>query len=175
MELINTKISGPKIVKTTIYKDKRGFLKEVYKKKILKNEDLIFDLISTSKKNVLRGLHLQLKKPQAKLITVTNGVIFDVAVDLRSKSKTFGKYIGLKMSSIDNFSFYIPAGFAHGFVCLSKTCTIYYRTSNYRDAKSERTLAWNDENIKIKWPIKNPILSSKDKYGLDLLSFKNKF
>ena len=175
MQLFNTKISGLKIVKSTIYKDKRGFLKEVYKKKLITNEDFIFDLFSTSKKNVLRGLHIQLNKPQAKLITVTEGKIYDVAVDLRPNSKTFGKYVALKMSSKDDFSFYIPAGFAHGFVCLSKTCTIYYRTTNYRDAKSERTLAWNDANIKIKWPINKPILSNKDKKGLVLSDFKNKF
>jgi dTDP-4-dehydrorhamnose 3,5-epimerase len=175
MQLFNTKISGLKIVRSTIYKDKRGFLKEVYKKKLITNEDFIFDLFSTSKKNVLRGLHIQLNKPQAKLITVTEGKIYDVAVDLRPNSKTFGKYVALKMSSKDDFSFYIPAGFAHGFVCLSKTCTIYYRTTNYRDAKSERTLAWNDANIKIKWPINKPILSNKDKKGLVLSDFKNKF
>jgi dTDP-4-dehydrorhamnose 3,5-epimerase len=175
MYLIKNKISGPKLVKTKIYSDKRGFLKEVYKQKIIKNENFIFDLMSNSKKNVLRGLHVQLKKTQAKLITVTEGEIYDVAVDLRSNSKTFGKYIGLKISYKDDFSFYIPSGFAHGFVCLSKTCTIYYRTSNYRDAKSERTLAWNDKTINIKWPVNKPIISNRDKYGLPLDSFKNKF
>ena len=175
MYLIKNKISGPKLVKTKIYSDKRGFLKEVYKQKIIKNENFIFDLMSNSKKNVLRGLHVQLKKTQAKLITVTEGEIYDVAVDLRSNSKTFGKYIGLKISYKDDFSFYIPSGFAYGFVCLSKTCTIYYRTSNYRDAKSERTLAWNDKTINIKWPVNKPIISNRDKYGLPLDSFKNKF
>jgi dTDP-4-dehydrorhamnose 3,5-epimerase len=175
MYLIKNKISGPKLVKTKIYSDKRGFLKEVYKQKIIKNENFIFDLMSNSKKNVLRGLHVQLKKTQAKLITVTEGEIYDVAVDLRSNSKTFGKYIGLKISYKDDFSFYIPSGFAHGFVCLSKTCTIYYRTSNYRDTKSERTLAWNDKTINIKWPVNKPIISNRDKSGLPLDSFKNKF
>lgn len=175
MHLIKKKISGLKLVKTKIYKDKRGFLKEVYKQKIIKNENFIFDLMSTSKKNVLRGLHVQLKKTQAKLITVTEGEIYDVAVDLRSNSKTFGKYVGLKISYKDDFSFYIPSGFAHGFVCLSKTCTIYYRTTNYRDAKSERTLAWNDKTINIKWPVNKPNISNRDKYGLPLDSFKDKF
>ena len=172
MKLINTKIIGPKLIKTEIYNDKRGFLKEVYKQEITKKENFIFDLMSVSKKNVLRGLHMQTKKMQAKIITVTYGKIYDVAVDLRPKSKTFGKYIGLKITHKDNFSFYIPAGFAHGFVCLSKTCTVYYRVSNYRNAKSEKTLAWNDKTINIKWPVKNPILSNKDKVGLDLPSFK---
>ena len=139
MKLINTKISGPKIIKTRIFKDKRGFLKEVYKRNILNKENFIFDIMSSSKKNVLRGLHIQLKDMQSKLITVVEGEIYDVAVDLRLNSKTFGQYIGLKISSNDDFSFYIPKGFAHGFVCLSNTCTVYYRASSYRDAKSEKT------------------------------------
>ena len=108
MKLLKTKISGLKLVKTNIYKDKRGFLKEIYRKKILKKNNFIFDIMSTSKKNVLRGLHIQLNKMQAKLITVTEGKIFDVAVDLRPKSKTFGKYVGLKISHDDDFSFLIP-------------------------------------------------------------------
>jgi len=172
MKLLKTKISGLKLVKTNIYKDKRGFLKEIYKKKILKKDNYIADIMSTSKKNVLRGLHIQLNKMQTKLITVTEGKIFDVAVDLRPKSKTFGKYLGLKISHDDDFSFLIPNGFAHGFVCLSNKCTVYYKTSNYRVARDERTLAWDDKSINIKWPIKKPILSDKDKNGIDLISLK---
>ena len=172
MKVIKTKISGLKIIKTKIYKDKRGFLKEVFKQKMIKKENFIFDIMSRSKKNTLRGLHIQLKKKQAKLITVTEGCIYDVAVDLRPKSKTFGKHIGLKISYKDDFSFFIPAGFAHGFVCLSKACTVYYRTTNYRDAKTEKTLAWNDKNLNIKWPIKKPLLSKKDKNGIDLINLK---
>ena len=172
MKIIKLKISGLKLIKTKIYKDKRGFLKEVFKQNIIKKENFIFDLMSKSKKNTLRGLHIQLKKKQAKLITVTDGSIYDVAVDLRPKSKTFGKYVGLKISHNDDFSFYIPAGFAHGFVCLSKTCTVYYRTSNYRDAKTEKTLAWDDKSLNIKWPIKKPLLSKKDKIGMSLINLK---
>jgi|TARA_B100000768_G_C11210598_1_gene345831 dTDP-4-dehydrorhamnose 3,5-epimerase len=171
MKLLNTKIIGPKILKTKIFYDNRGFFKEVYQKKILKNIDFPFDVMSFSKKNVLRGLHLQTKKTQAKLITVTHGRIFDVAVDLRKNSKTFGKYISLVMSDKDDFSFFIPKGFAHGFLCLSKTCTINYKCSQYRDEKSEKTLSWNDKNVKIKWPIKNPILSKKDKNAFYLNNF----
>ncbi len=172
MKLLKTKILDLKIVKTNLYKDKRGFLKEIYRKNLLKKDNFIFDIMSTSKKNVLRGLHIQLNNKQTKLITVTEGKIFDVAVDLRPKSKTFGKYVGLKISHTDDFSFLIPSGFAHGFVCLSKKCTIYYKTSNYRNAKTERTLAWNDKTINIKWPIKKPILSNKDKNGIDFNSLK---
>ena len=172
MKIIKLKISGLKLIKTKIYKDKRGFLKEVFKKNIIKKENFIFDLMSKSKKNTLRGLHIQLKKKQAKLITVTEGSIYDVAVDLRPKSKTFGKYVGLKISHKDDFSFFIPAGFAHGFVCLSKICTIYYRASNYRDANTEKTLAWDDKSLNIKWPIKKPLLSKKDKIGMSLINLK---
>ena len=175
MKLIKTKFaSGPKILKTKIFKDCRGFLKETFQYKIIKNK-FPFDIMSFSKKNVLRGLHLQLVNSQAKLITVTNGKIFDVAVDLRKNSKTFGKHVSMIISHNDDFSFYIPEGFAHGFVCLSKTCTVNYKCSNYRHSKSERTISWNDKNLKIKWPIKKPILSDKDKNALSLSEFKKKY
>ena len=128
--------------------------------------------MSFSKKNVLRGLHIQTQKPQAKIITVTQGKIYDVAVDLRKNSKTFGKYVGLTMSDKDDFSFYIPEGFAHGFLCISKECTVNYKCSKYRDPKSEKTLKWNDSDINIKWPVMKPILSKKDKKGLNVKDFK---
>ena len=174
MKLLKTKIDGPKKLETTLYKDSRGYFKEVYQKKIVKNLDFPFDIMSYSKKNVLRGLHIQTKNPQAKIITVTHGKILDVAVDLRSKSKTFGKYVAIKISDKNDFSFYIPKGFAHGFLCLSKECTVNYKCSDYREQYSEKTLAWNDKTVKIKWPIKNPILSDKDKnLGLSLIEFYN--
>tara|TARA_B100000767_G_C19672845_1_gene496034 strand:- start:557 stop:1078 length:522 start_codon:yes stop_codon:yes gene_type:complete len=173
MELIKTKINGPKIIKTKIYKDDRGFLKETYRKTVLNNKDFPFDVMSFSKRNVLRGLHIQTKNPQAKIITVTHGKIFDVAVDLRKKSKTFGKYVSITISDKDDYSFYIPEGFAHGFLCLSKECTVNYKCSNYRDAKHERTLSWDDMEINIKWNIKKPVLSKKDKnLGLSLNDFR---
>ena len=172
MKLLKTKIDGPKIIKTTIFKDSRGFLKEVYRKNIINNIDFPFDVMSFSKKNVLRGLHIQIKKPQAKIITVTHGKIFDVAVDLRLKSKTFGKYVGIKISDKDDFSLYIPRGFAHGFMCLSKECTVNYKCSEYRNAGSEKTLKWDDTAVNIKWPFKKPLLSNKDKnLGLSLMEF----
>jgi dTDP-4-dehydrorhamnose 3,5-epimerase len=172
MKLISFKINGPKLVKNKLFKDKRGFLKEIYKNNFLKKEKFIFDLMSCSKKNVLRGLHIQVKKTQSKIITVTHGKIYDVAVDLRKNSRTFGKYIGLTISDKDDFSFYIPKGFAHGFLCLSKECTVYYRASNYRYPRAERTLSWDDKTINIKWPTKKPILSVKDKKGLSLSHFE---
>ena len=172
MKLIKSKIKdGPKIIKSIIYKDNRGFLKETFKNSLLNKKNFPFDIMSFSKKNVLRGLHLQLKRPQDKIITVTYGKILDVAVDLRKNSKTFGQHISIIISHTDDFSFYIPKGFAHGFLCLSKNCTVNYKCSNYRDVNSEKTLAWNDENLKIKWPVKKPILSKKDKIGLSLKEF----
>ena len=172
MKLIKTKISGPLIVKTKIYKDKRGFLKETFRNNFFKNIKFPFDIMSYSKKKVLRGLHIQTDKSQAKIITVTHGKIFDVAVDLRKNSKTFGKYVSLIISENSDFSFYVPKGFAHGFLCLSKKCTVNYKCSEYRQSKYEKTLSWNDPKINIKWPILNPILSEKDKEGLNLHYFK---
>ena len=171
MKLLLTKIKDIKKVKTKIFKDKRGFFKEIYKNKILKKK-FIFDVMSYSKKGVLRGLHIQTKLPQAKLITVTSGKIMDVAVDLRKNSKSFGKYFSTIISQDSDFSLFIPEGFAHGFLCLSQTCTINYKCSEYRNKKSEKTLRWDDVQTNIKWPVKKPILSLKDKNGKDLDFFR---
>ena len=171
MKIIKTKIKGLVIIKTNIFKDRRGSFKEVFRKKIL-NKNFIFDCLSHSKKNILRGLHLQLKKPQAKMITMVRGKILDVAVDLRKNSKTFGKTFLIEMSEDSDFSLFIPRGFAHGFLCKSKKCTVYYKCDNYRNKNSEKTIQWNDKNLKIKWKIKKPILSKKDKLGLSINEFK---
>ena len=150
------------IIKSPIYKDRRGFFKEIYKKKILKKE-LIFDCLSYSKNNTIRGLHFQKKYAQAKFITVVQGKILDVVVDLRKNSKTFGKHFSILMNYKSNFSIFIPEGFAHGFACLSKTCTLYYRCTNYRHQKSETTLRWNDPELNINWGIKNQYCLKKIK------------
>ena len=171
MKLENLKIKGLKLIKSKIYRDNRGFLREVYKNKLL-NDSFLFDVMSYSKKNVLRGLHIQTQKSQAKIITVTHGKILDVVVDLRKNSKTFGKYFSIVISQNSEFSFYIPRGFAHGFLCLSKECTVNYRCSQYRHKKSETTLNWDDKDVDVKWPIKKPILSTKDKNGKSLSYFK---
>ena len=172
MKLQKTKIPGLLKIKSKIFKDKRGYLRETFRNNLINKKYFPFDVMSFSKKKVLRGLHLQTTKPQAKIITVTYGKIYDVAVDLRKNSKTFGKYVGIVISDKSDFSFYIPDGFAHGFMCLSKKCTVNYKCSSYRDAKSEKTLNWNDPLLKINWPIKNPILSKKDKQGLSLVQIK---
>jgi dTDP-4-dehydrorhamnose 3,5-epimerase len=165
MKIIKTKIKDLLIIKTKIYKDGRGFFKEVEKNQLLKKK-FIFDCLSFSKKNTLRGLHLQKKKSQAKIITVVDGKILDVVVDLRKKSKTYGKHFAIEISKNSDFSLFIPENFAHGFLCLSKTCTVYYKCTNYRNEKTETTIKWNDKDLKIKWPVKKPILSSKDSAGI---------
>jgi len=171
MKLINTKIAGLKLIKSQIFKDKRGYLRETFRNKFIKKE-FIFDVMSFSKKGVLRGLHIQIEKSQAKIITVTHGKVLDVAVDLRKKSKTFGKYFSIVISDKSDFSFYIPEGFAHGFLCLSENCTLNYKCSEYRHQKSETTLKWDDKSVNIKWPIKKPLLSKKDQNGKSLDFFK---
>lgn len=165
-------INGIKIFKSTIYKDSRGFFSEVYKKKILKKE-LIFQCTSSSKKNVLRGLHLQTKKQQAKFLTVLKGKIFDVVVDLRKNSNTFGKYFSIILSNQSYSSIYIPEGLAHGFCSLDKENIVYYGCSNYRQENYEVGILWNDQDLKIKWPIKNPILSKKDSQNISFREYCN--
>ena len=173
MKNYSTKFKGLIIFKSENFKDSRGSLRELSLEKHLKKR-LIFSLVSKSKKNVLRGLHFQHKKKQGKYVTVLKGRIIDIAVDLRKNSKTFGKYIAIKISYNDDFSFYIPKNFAHGFLCLSKDCTVNYKCSEYRNEKSETTINWSDKDINIKWPIKKPILSKKDANGISLIDFKKK-
>ena len=171
MKIKNVNINGLKIIKTKMFFDNRGFFKEVFKNNLIKKH-FKFDVMSSSKKNVIRGLHIQTKKPQAKVITVVFGKIMDVAVDLRKNSKTFGKYYSLIISDKSEYSFYIPEGFAHGFLCLSDKCIVHYKCSEYRHKESETTLHWRDQEVKIRWPIKKPILSEKDKIGKNLEFFK---
>jgi dTDP-4-dehydrorhamnose 3,5-epimerase len=167
MKIIKTKFKGLKIIKSKIYYDNRGYFREIAKKKIL-DKNFLFDCMSQSKKNVLRGLHFQKKNPQAKLVTVAYGKIFDVAVDLRKNSKTFGKYFSIILSDNAGISIIIPEGFAHGFYCMSSKCIVYYKCTKYRDKNSEMSLAWNDKSIKIKWPTTKPILSRKDSTGISI-------
>ena len=176
MKLINTKIKdGPKIIKSIKYSDKRGFLKETFKKTLLKGKDFPFDIMSFSKRDVLRGLHIQLKKSQAKIITVTHGKIFDVAVDLRKNSKNFGKFFSCVLSEKNSKSVYIPPGFAHGFCGLDKENYIIYSCTQYRNAKSEKAIKYNDKKLNIKWPSKKPIVSKKDQAAITFLEFKKKY
>lgn len=172
MELKNTKIKGVKILKSKIFYDNRGHFKEVFRKNSFKNQNFKFDCISFSKKNVLRGLHMQLIDPQDKLITVLKGKIFDVAVDLRVNSKTFGKHVSVILSDKSENALFIPKGFAHGFMCLSENCIVSYKLTNYQNKKSEKTINWFDKDLNIKWPKKKPITSKKDALGLSFKEIK---
>ena len=165
MQIKKTKFKGLKIITNKIYKDSRGYFKEDFKQAFFKGSKFIFSCTSKSKKNVLRGLHMQTKKKQGKFVSVLKGSILDVVVDLRKNSKTFGKHFSIKIKQDSDFSIYIPEGFAHGFACISKSCTLYYRCTNYRHKQSETTLKWNDPVLGIRWPVKKPILSKKDKNG----------
>ena len=170
MRILKTKFKDLIIYKKDTYKDNRGYFRELYLQKHFTTR-FPFDVMSYSKKNVLRGLHLQIKKPQAKLITVMKGKIFDVCVDCRKKSKTFGKYFSIKMSENENTSLLIPAGFAHGFYTLSNNVILHYKCSNYRHKDSETGILWNDNTLKIKWPNKKPIVSEKDQKNITFEEF----
>ncbi len=168
MQIISTNFKGLKIYKKKNFKDERGYTRELFKNNLIK-KNFPFDLISLSKKNVIRGLHLQIKKPQGKFITVLRGKIFDVAVDCRKNSNTFGKYFSILLSENENNSIFIPKGFAHGYCSLTDNSLLHYKMTVYRDKNLEKGILWNDKDLNIKWPIKNPIISYKDKNNL---SFK---
>ena len=175
MKIISTKFSGLKVIQSKSYRDNRGLFKEDYKKKFFKNKNFIFGCTSSSKKNVVRGLHLQTKYSQEKYVSVLKGAIFDVVVDLRKKSKTYGKHFKIILSDKNAKSLFIPAGFAHGFLSLKEENIIYYTCTNYRSARHEVGILWNDKDLKIKWPIKNPVISKKDKENLKFTEFKKLF
>ena len=168
-----TKFKDLLIIKNKKFPDKRGYFMEILKEKNLKL-NFPFIVTSYSKKNVLRGLHIQTNNKQGKYLSVIKGKIFDVCIDLRKNSKTYKKYFSIILSDRNSISLYIPPGFAHGFCALEKDNNIIYSCTNYRDKKSEVTINYNDNDLKIKWPIKNPILSMKDKNGISLKEFLNK-
>ena len=161
MRKIKTNFKGLFVIKSKKFVDKRGYFRELLVEKIVKKK-LIFHVASKTNKNCLRGLHLQRKKGQGKFISVVKGKIFDVSVDCRKKSKTFGKYYKIILSDRNCTSIYIPPGFAHGFVGLNKENIVVYHCTQYRHEKSETGILWNDKTIKIKWPVKKPKISNKD-------------
>ncbi len=162
MKIKKTKFKGLIILNGVKHEDKRGYLRELVIEKII-NRKFKFQISSVSKKNVLRGLHFQIRKPQGKLISVLKGEIFDVAVDIRKNSKTFGKHFSIRLSDKNCTSLFVPPGFAHGFLTLKKENIICYSLTEYRSPKDERSLKYNDPKLKIKWPTKKPHISIKDK------------
>tara|TARA_B100000029_G_scaffold217062_1_gene214877 strand:+ start:30343 stop:30885 length:543 start_codon:yes stop_codon:yes gene_type:complete len=173
MEFKETPLEGIKIIKPSVFEDQRGFFFESYNrkdyKKILgKNISFVQDNQSKSKKNVLRGLHFQIKKPQGKLIRVLKGKILDVVVDLRKDSKSFSNSYSIFLTEESKEQLWVPPGFAHGFLVMSEYAEVSYKTTDYWYPEYEKTLVWNDPNVSVDWPINNPLLSEKDSNGLSL-------
>ncbi len=171
MKIKKTKFSGLNIIEGIKFNDDRGYFREIYLKKIFKNKNFIFWCMSKSKKNVLRGLHLQTNNTQEKFISVIKGKILDVVVDCRKKSKTFGKIYKVILSDKNCKSILIPAGFAHGLLGLENENIIFYGNNNYRSAKSEVTINWDDKDLNINWPKGKKIISKKDKIGKTFKEF----
>ncbi len=169
-----TKFKDLFIFKNKSFKDKRGYFKELIKEKQIK-KNLPFTVMSYSKKNVIRGLHIQTKNSQGKLISVLKGKVYDVALDLRKNSKTFGKVFSCILSEKNSQSIYIPPGFAHGFCGLEKENYIIYSCTQYRDKVSEKAIKYNDKKLNIKWPTKKPVVSKKDQSAIAFVEFKKKY
>ena len=161
------------LIKNKCFKDSRGHFRELLRESKLKKR-FPFLVMSYSKRGVIRGLHLQTRKSQGKFISVLKGKILDVAVDLRKKSKTYGKHFRSILSEKNSKSIYIPPGFAHGFCGLEKENYVIYSCTNYRDKKSENGIMYNDKDLNIKWPFKNPILSKKDRSNLSFREYLKK-
>ena len=161
-------------VQNQSFKDKRGYFKEILVEKKIKKK-FPFLVMSYSKKNEIRGLHIQTKNSQGKYITVIKGKIFDVSVDLRKKSRSFGKVYKYILSEKNSKSIFIPPGFAHGFCTLEKDNYVIYSCTKYRDSKSEVALRYNDKDLKINWPINKPVISKKDKSAISLKDYIIKY
>ena len=174
MKIIKTKFSNLLIFQGKKNKDSRGHLVEIFKQNLIKNK-LKFDYFTSSKKNVLRGMHFQLKKQQDKLITVIKGKIIDFSIDLRKNSKTFGKIFKKELSDKNCISLYIPKGFAHGFYAKDKENIVLYKNSEYRDPMYEMGISILDKKLNLKLPKKNFILSKKDKKNITLKEFIKKY
>tara|TARA_B100000035_G_C20751830_1_gene444319 strand:- start:143 stop:667 length:525 start_codon:yes stop_codon:yes gene_type:complete len=162
------------LIKNKSFKDNRGYFKELIRENMIKKK-FPFLVMSYSKKNVIRGLHIQTINSQGKFISVLKGKIFDVAIDLRKNSKTFGKVYKCLLSEKNNTSIFIPPGFAHGFQALDKENYIVYSCTKYRNKMSETTIKFDEKKFNIKWPNKKFVISAKDKKGISLLEFKKKY
>ncbi|QRK80799.1 dTDP-4-dehydrorhamnose 3,5-epimerase [Shewanella sp. LZH-2] len=175
MKIIDTKIPDVKIIEPKIFGDERGFFMETWNQRQFeelvtgKNTQFVQDNHSKSKKGILRGLHYQTMNTQGKLIRVVSGVVFDVAVDIRKNSPTFGKWIGEYLSAENKRQLWIPEGFAHGFYVLSDEADFLYKCTDYYNPSCEVSIKWDDLDIGIEWPMKGvPVLSNKDRQGIRL-------
>ncbi len=174
MNAIKTKIPDVIIVEPKVFGDERGFFLESFNQKrfddaVGAKATFVQDNHSRSTKGVLRGLHYQIKQPQAKLVRVTAGRVFDVAVDIRQSSPFFGQWVGVELSAENHRQLWVPEGFAHGFVVLSDSADFLYKTTNYYAPENERCIIWNDSALAIDWPMDvEPRLSAKDLLGASL-------
>ena len=174
MQIVKTAIPEVLILEPKVFGDDRGFFFESFNQQQFQlltgiNTHFVQDNHSKSAKNVLRGLHYQIEQPQGKLVRVTAGEVFDVAVDLRKQSATFGKWVGVTLSAQNKRQLWVPAGFAHGFLVMQDNTEFLYKTTDYYAPQHERCIRWDDADIGIKWPTQDaPILSAKDQVGLAL-------
>lgn len=174
MKVTQTAIPDVLVIEPRVFGDDRGFFFESFNEKQFRETanvavNFVQDNHSKSARGVLRGLHYQLKQPQGKLVRVVQGEVYDVAVDIRRSSPTFGKWVGIHLNAENKKQLWIPAGFAHGFVVLSETAEFLYKTTDYYSPESERCIIWNDSAIGIEWPLTHPPkLSAKDSKGLSL-------
>lgn len=170
MKVIQTEIPDVIVLEPGVYRDDRGLIYESYNKKECEKVGIATEFVqdnhSRSIRNVLRGLHYQIRRPQGKLVRVAIGEIFDVAVDIRRGSPSFGKWVGVNLSAEMARMIWIPPGFAHGFLVLSDSAEVLYKATDYYAPEFERTIIWNDPDISIDWPIQGePVLSAKDRRG----------
>ena len=171
MNIIKTEIPDVLIIEPKVFGDARGFFYESFNQKVWREKtgiDAVFvqDNHSRSARNVLRGLHYQIRQPQGKLVRAIRGAVFDVAVDLRRKSPTFGRWVGTELSEENRRQLWIPVGFAHGFLVLSDVAEFLYKTTDYWAPEYERTIIWNDPDLAVAWPLQGePVLSAKDARG----------
>ncbi len=169
MNIVRTEIPGLLVLEPKVQGDSRGFFFESYNKRVLAQaagitETFVQDNHSRSARNVLRGLHYQIQKPQGKLVRVIVGSVFDVAVDIRRSSPTFGRWVGVELSAENKRIVWVPKGFAHGFVVLSEYAEFLYKTTDFWAPEHERSIAWDDPDLAITWPIhRQPVLSAKDR------------
>lgn len=170
MQVIDTAIVDVKIIQPKVFGDDRGFFLETFEKRRYQamlniDYDFVQDNHSRSQKGVLRGLHFQKQNPQGKLVRVVRGEVFDVAVDIRKNSPTYGAWVGINLSETNKTQFWIPPGLAHGFAVISDIADFEYKCTDYYNPTDESCLLWNDPTVNITWPIKNPLLSERDKQG----------
>lgn len=172
MKVSGTELPGVRIIEVDYHGDGRGGFAELWRKDSYEEQGFgqafVQDNLSYSRQGVLRGLHFQSPHPQAKLVSVLGGEIFDVVVDLHKGSKTYGKWFGISLSAKDHRQLFVPEGFAHGFQVRSSEALVHYKCTAFYDRSSEHTLLWNDETLDIRWPLSAPIISEKDQKGKTL-------